>query len=215
MINSRDIDDLHPTVARGARELLRRMSAKGQPALVTATYRDKAYQDSLYEQGRTKPGEIVTNARGGQSIHNYRLAFDICKDKQGQEYTDNAFFVLAGGIWQDMGGAWGGAWTTFPDKPHMEYTGGLTLSQLQAGHTLDQNAKMLWEKQTVDKEGEVVRRYQNYADLPEWAKPSIKKLMDRGLLKGTGQGLDLSEDMIRILVINDRAGLFDLKPVQQ
>jgi len=42
-------------------------------------------QDALYAQGRTKPGSIVTKAKGGQSYHNYGLAIDFCllNDKNG------------------------------------------------------------------------------------------------------------------------------------
>jgi peptidoglycan L-alanyl-D-glutamate endopeptidase CwlK len=41
------------------------------------TLRTFAEQDGLYAQGRSKPGAIVTNAKGGQSYHNYGLAIDI------------------------------------------------------------------------------------------------------------------------------------------
>lgn len=51
----------------------------------------------------------------------------------------------------------------------------------------------------------------NYIDdnMPEWAKPTIQKLVDKGILKGDDNGLNLTEDLMRILVINDRAGLYD------
>src|SRR6478609_5661733 len=48
-------------------------------------------QDDLYAQGRTKPGKVVTNARGGSSFHNYGVAFDFAilldKDKNGSFET--------------------------------------------------------------------------------------------------------------------------------
>ena len=60
-------------------------------------------------------------------------------------------------------------------------------------------------------EEETMKRYQTLdeikTDLP-WAAPTIEKLIQRGALNGTGQGLDLSEDMIRTLVISDRAGAY-------
>ncbi len=71
------------------------------------------------------------------------------------------------------------------------------------------------EKEETDMDTE---RYDGIDDLPKWARPTVQKLIDRGFLKGTGgkpdkyghpTGLDLSEDMIRILVINDRAGVYD------
>jgi peptidoglycan L-alanyl-D-glutamate endopeptidase CwlK len=145
MIDSRNIDELHPAVKRGAMELMARMRAKGYDVIVTSTYRDNEAQNALYEIGRTKPGSIVTNARGGESVHNYRLAFDIAKNIKGQEYSDTEFFKAAGAIWMEMGGEWGGEWNEFPDMPHMDYTGGLTIAQLKAGKRLADNAKMPWE----------------------------------------------------------------------
>ena len=50
----------------------------------------------------------------------------------------------------------------------------------------------------------------NYIDenMPEWARPTIQKLADKGLLKGGENGLNLTEELMRLLVINDRAGLY-------
>lgn len=46
----------------------------------------------------------------------------------------------------------------------------------------------------------------NYIDenMPDWARPTIQKLVDNGVLNGDGSGLNLTEDMLRILVIMDR-----------
>ena len=51
----------------------------------------------------------------------------------------------------------------------------------------------------------------NYIDdkMPEWAKPTIQKLVDKGALKGDENGLGLTDELLRILVINDRAGIYD------
>lgn len=53
--------------------------------------------------------------------------------------------------------------------------------------------------------------YKTFSDIPSWAKTTVKKLMEKGYLEGTGAGLNLEENMLRVLVINDRAGLYDLK----
>ena len=50
--------------------------------------------------------------------------------------------------------------------------------------------------------------FENVEDIPEWARPSVEKLMKKGILKGDGQGLDLSYTLLRIIVINDRAGVY-------
>ena len=47
-------------------------------------------------------------------------------------------------------------------------------------------------------------------NMPAWAKPTIQKLMDKGIIVGDEYGrLSLTMDMIRIFVANDRAGLYD------
>ena len=58
---------------------------------------------------------------------------------------------------------------------------------------------------TYDKEVEEVR-YNTVAECPDWAQETVQKLVDREYLNGTGEGLDLSADMVRLLVILDRAG---------
>jgi N-acetylmuramoyl-L-alanine amidase len=51
----------------------------------------------------------------------------------------------------------------------------------------------------------------NYIDnnMPEWARPTIQKLVDKGILQGDNNGLNLTDELLRLLVINDRAGLYD------
>ncbi len=51
----------------------------------------------------------------------------------------------------------------------------------------------------------------NYIDdnMPEWARETVRKLVDKGFLRGDEEGLNLTEEMLRLLVINDRAGLYD------
>ena len=56
--------------------------------------------------------------------------------------------------------------------------------------------------------GRGMERFNSVDSLPDWAKPTIQKMMDNGLLNGDGQGLDLSLDMLRTFVVNDRAGLY-------
>lgn len=58
-------------------------------------------------------------------------------------------------------------------------------------------------------EEEDMPRYNTIQECPEWARTTIQKLVDKNILSGTGEGLDLSHDMVRLLVIHDRAGVFD------
>lgn len=52
----------------------------------------------------------------------------------------------------------------------------------------------------------------NYVDqnMPEWAKPTIQKMMDKGFLEGDENGkLGLTTELLRVFVTNDRAGVYD------
>lgn len=68
-----------------------------------------------------------------------------------------------------------------------------------------------WNFRLKKKEvGTVGKRYQRIDELPEWARPTIAKLVEKKILVGDGNGnLNLSGDMIRIFVSNDKAGLYD------
>ena len=51
----------------------------------------------------------------------------------------------------------------------------------------------------------------NYIDdnMPDWAKPTVQKLVDKGAIQGNAKGeLGLTDIMLRLLVINDRTGCY-------
>ena len=51
--------------------------------------------------------------------------------------------------------------------------------------------------------------YEKYDDIPEWGRATVKKLIECGAVKGDEKGeLSISYEMLRILVINDRMGLY-------
>ena len=56
--------------------------------------------------------------------------------------------------------------------------------------------------------GRGAERFNTVDSLPDWAKDTVQKMLDKGLLNGDGQGLDLSRDMLRLFVVSDRAGLY-------
>lgn len=62
-----------------------------------------------------------------------------------------------------------------------------------------------------EQEEEDMKRYNTIAEIEReasWAAEAVKKLVAAGALNGTGKGLDLSADMLRVFVINDRMGLY-------
>lgn len=137
MINSRSLSDLNPKVAAMCSEFINRCKAKNIDILITSTYRDAESQNALYAQGRTTPGKKVTNAKGGQSFHNWKVAFDFCPLVNGKpNWNDVALYTKCGEIAESVGLEWAGRWKTFKELAHCQYTGGLTLHDFQQGKTL-------------------------------------------------------------------------------
>ena len=137
MINSRKIEDLHPKVADLCKQFIEKCADDNIDVLITSTYRDNESQNTLYAQGRTTPGKKVTNAKAGQSYHNYKIAFDFCPVVGGKaQWNDTATFNKCGKIAESLGLEWAGNWKTFKELAHCQYTGGLTLKDLQAGKTI-------------------------------------------------------------------------------
>lgn len=135
MINSRKLEDLLPPVRERVERMIAACKAEGIDLLVTSTYRDNASQEALYAQGRTAPGRIVTNARSGQSYHNYRCAVDVVPIRNGKAIWDakDAVWQRIGALGKAAGLEWAGDWKRFKEFPHFQYTGGLTLTALQKG----------------------------------------------------------------------------------
>ena len=137
MINSRKIEDLHPKVAPMCRDFIERCKNAGIDILITSTYRDNESQAELYAQGRTVPGKKVTNAKPGQSWHNWRVAFDFVPIVNGKaQWNDTNTFNRCGEIAESCGLEWAGRWKSFKELAHCQFTGGLNLAAFQAGKTL-------------------------------------------------------------------------------
>lgn len=135
MISSRSLDDLLPKVKTLALAHVEACAKIGIDLLIYCTYRDAESQNSLYAQGRTSGGAIVTNAKAGQSWHNYRLAYDCVPLVQGKPaWGDSALYRQVGIAGESVGLEWAGRWTgKLKETAHFQYTGGLTLADLQAG----------------------------------------------------------------------------------
>lgn len=132
MINSRDLEELEPATRAKCKMFIAKCKEAGIDALVTSTYRDYESQDALFARGRTAPGKRVTNVEGGQSFHNFRVAFDFVPVVDGKPmWEDIGLFTRCGVIAESCGLEWGGRWTRFKDMPHCQYTGGKTLKQFQ------------------------------------------------------------------------------------
>ena len=136
MINSRDLKDLHPKVKLMAEKFISECKLNGIDVLITSTYRDAAMQNSLYAQGRTVRGNKVTNAKAGQSFHNYRVAFDFVPLVGKPVWDNDELWQKCGMIAEKCGLEWAGRWTKFKEMPHCQFTNGLSLADFQSGKTL-------------------------------------------------------------------------------
>lgn len=146
-INQKIIDQLHPRIrlATTAAVNAADQALTGRSKLIlTFGLRTFPEQQAIYDQGRTKPGQIVTKAKPGQSFHNYGLAldgalqldgktfsWDFTKDWDGDRQSDWMEVVAC---FKVQGFSWGGDWKTFQDLPHFEMTFGHTWEQLLQLH---------------------------------------------------------------------------------
>ncbi len=137
MINSRDINELLPAVKTLCEQFIAKCKQQNIHVIITSTYRDFESQDALYAQGRTTPGKIVTNAKGGQSFHNYRVAFDFAPMVNGKiSWNDTQLFTKCGEIGESIGLEWAGSWVKFKELAHLQLRG-VTLNELKRKTLLD------------------------------------------------------------------------------
>lgn len=122
-----NIVTLHPRVRPFARALIEKSVGQGIIIKVTSGTRSFAEQDDLFAQGRTKPGSIVTKARGGFSNHNFGIAFDVTIFKGSSDpesakspVFESPLYKVIGALGTDLGLEWGGNWKTIVDEPHFQ-----------------------------------------------------------------------------------------------
>ena len=138
MISSRKLEDLHPTVKSMAERFVDQCHAAGIDVLIYCTYRDAEAQNALYAQGRTIKGDIVTNARGGQSMHQYRVAFDFVPLLHGKaQWKDANKYMECVRIAEEIGFESAARWSgKLKETAHLQFTNGLSLSDFQRGKTI-------------------------------------------------------------------------------
>ena len=142
---------LHPAVRAEVIQLIDKAEAGFPPTMavrIVQGLRTIDEQNELYAQGRTKPGAIVTKAKGGSSFHNYGLAIDfaILTDTDGNgsfedlswdirkdnDKDGTADWLEVVNIFEAAGWNWGGRWATLKDYPHLQKTFGYKWQDLLA-----------------------------------------------------------------------------------
>lgn len=140
-VSEKRIDQLHPKLRDKAREFINKAEQAGIKLRVTSGLRTWDEQQKLYDQGRTAPGAIVTNAKPGQSYHNFGLAIDVVPIVNGKADFNTPYWNKIGEIGKSIGFVWGGDFNSIKDKPHFEMNFGGNLAQFRnlytSGNTTD------------------------------------------------------------------------------
>ena len=195
----RGIDKLHPELQVCVNKFLQECKKQGLDVLITETLRTKEEQEELYAQGRTKPGNIVTNARGYQSPHAWGVAFDFCRNEKGREYDNtDGFFEFVGEIAKTIFDDteydlfWGGDFKTFVDKPHIEmikYLPSNSTKRLIDTYGTPEEFMKTWEVEKVE-------------EVSEWAKEAWKWAKEKGYLDGTNPKGTVTREMLAQVLFN-------------
>lgn len=174
----RGVQHLHPKLQKICETFIKQCKESGLNVKITDTLRTEEEQNTLYAQGRTAPGSIVTNVKYPNSAHNWGVAFDFCRNEKGREYDDSdGFFAKCGEIGKKLGLFWGGDFKSFTDKPHFE------LIEFMP----DNNTK--WLKVNYGTPDKFIASWDALRDISDsWAKADIEYLVDLGIVKGYPDG---------------------------
>ncbi|NTW06728.1 MAG: M15 family peptidase [Syntrophaceae bacterium] len=118
--SEKSILTLDPKIQPLARTLVHKAAGVGITIKIISGLRTYEEQNALYAQGRTTPGKIITNARGGFSNHNFGIAFDIGIFEGNKYLGESPKYKTVGILGMDIGLEWGGSWKSIVDEPHFQ-----------------------------------------------------------------------------------------------
>lgn len=174
-------------VRKNALEMIKKSYNEGINVQISEGYRSNKRQNELYAQGRTKPGKIVTNAKAGQSNHNYGIAVDyflVSNDGKKALWTVNKKWRRVAQIGKNLGFTWGGDWNSFKDYPHLEMK---ELKNSSSGSSSSKNkgGKRVVKKINVDgyMGKKTIKRLQQFFGTPQDGKLSKPSLVIKKLQK--------------------------------
>jgi peptidoglycan L-alanyl-D-glutamate endopeptidase CwlK len=121
---------VYPRLSEIVTQLMLQLEYESIETRITQALRSWNEQDKLYAQGRTTPGDKVTNCPGGKSYHNFGLAVDVVPSEFAPDQPYSPDWHPQHPTWKRMitlgtalGLTSGAAWRSFPDAPHFQFTG--------------------------------------------------------------------------------------------
>lgn len=163
-----------------------------------------------------RPWGVGSGSKG--SYNDCAIQFEICEDKlvdanyakecyeraaQLCAYLCDEYDIPVAGIVSHKEAHEQGYGSNHGDPEHWWRKFGLSMSNFRA-----RVQEILDSKKEVENMTDNLTRYNTINEMPDYAKSTIEKLVNKGYLKGDGNGFDLSLDMVRMFVILDRAGMF-------
>ena len=130
-----NLEQLYPPFAERIRIMLEACRERGADYFAISGFRSYLEQAELFAQGRTTIGKKVTNAKPGESAHNFGIAVDFCRDADAtraglQPGWKPEDYAILGEEAERAGLVWGGDWA-MKDLPHVQLAGFVTRLDLQ------------------------------------------------------------------------------------
>lgn len=195
MLDSRSIDDLRPDVAANVRLWIAECVSNSLDVALNSTKRDNEYQAHLYAQGRTRPGNIVTNGKT-TTFHGAGLALDFYSESK--KWSDRDFFKKCATIAKKYGFSWSGDWEKFVEYTHLQWDNHGRSTYKNAPHMplykegedmTQQEVQKIVDKALADRD-EVISAAN--AKVASWAQESWDKAKAAGVFDGTRPGAPLT-----------------------
>lgn len=213
------LGDVHPSLEEYTIELIKRCYKEGIRVQISSGFRSFIDQAYIYGQGRSyymykgknygrlrddngKLLPIVSNAQPGGSIHNYGLAIDyflVTEDGNNSIWNVNADWKRVAAIAKEMGFEWGGDWSSFRDYPHLQFTKGLTLSQISQGMR-PTFPKLIDEKKTEVK-GVTTMEYDKNAKPSPTLAAEFNEAVELGITDGTYPTRPATRQEVAVMVL--------------
>ena len=215
----RDRTALHPDLQGKLARLESACKAAGLKIGIGECVRTVAEQDALYAQGRTKPGAIVTKAKGSSysSMHQWGVAFDFYRADGAGAYNDaDGFFRKVGQLGKGLGLMWGGDWVSIVDKPHFQLPDwGTGPAKLKAEYGTPERFRAAWPKEEEEMTQEQFNamfetamaaheKAVNAETVSTWAAEAMAKAKEKGLLDGTKPKAAVTREQLAVVL--DRLG---------